>query len=116
MVIATFARLSEEKGHRFLLRAMQTVREQVPNVLWLIVGEGSERAAIEREIQGAGLGDNIKLVGWRRDAMRIMVAVDVVGAQRPQEALSQAMVEALWNGETACNYRCKRSARHHPQR
>ena len=96
MVIATFARLSEEKGHRFLLRALKTVREQVPNVLWLIVGEGSERAAIEREIQSAGIGDNVKLVGWRRDAMRIMAAVDVVVQPTLQEAFSQAMVEALW--------------------
>ena len=46
-VIGTFARLSEEKGHRFLVRALTKVRDQIGNILWLIVGEGSERVAIE---------------------------------------------------------------------
>lgn len=95
-VIGTFARLSEEKGHRFLVKALQAVREQVPNVLWLIVGEGGERGAIELEIEQRGLGRNVVLTGWRRDAMRIMAAVDAVVQPTLQEAFSQVMVEALW--------------------
>lgn len=95
-VIGTFARLNEEKGHRFLVEALRKVREQVPNILWLIVGEGIERAAIEREIANAGLEGNITLAGWRRDAMNIMAAVDAVVQPTLQEAFSQAMVEALW--------------------
>ena len=95
-VIATFARLNEEKGHRFLIEALRKVREEVPNILWLIVGEGIERAAIERAIADAGLGSNITLTGWRRDAMKIMAAVDAIVQPTLQEAFSQAMVEALW--------------------
>jgi glycosyltransferase involved in cell wall biosynthesis len=95
-VIATFARLNEEKGHRFLIEALRKVREEVPNVLWLIVGEGIERPAIEREIANAGLEGNVTLTGWRRDGMNIMAAVDAIVQPTLQEAFSQAMVEALW--------------------
>ena len=98
-VIGTFARLSEEKGHRFLIKALLTVRQQVPNIFWLICGEGSERDAIEREIEQAGLAGSVVLTGWRRDAMRIMAAVDAVVQPTLQEAFSQAMVEALWLGK-----------------
>lgn len=98
-VIGTFARLSEEKGHRFLARALSKVRQQIDNILWLIVGEGSERAAIEREIAAAGLASNILLTGWRRDGIKIMAAVDAVVQPTLQEAFSQAMVEALWMGK-----------------
>lgn len=98
-VIGTFARLSEEKGHRFLIKALLTVRQQVPNVFWLICGEGTERDAIEREIEQAGLAGSVVLTGWRRDAMRIMAAVDAVVQPTLQEAFSQAMVEALWMGK-----------------
>lgn len=95
-VIGTFARLSEEKGHRYLVQALKKVRDQIPNVLCLIVGEGSERAAIEREILTSDLVDHVVLTGWRRDGIKIMAAVDVVVQPTLQEAFSQAMVEALW--------------------
>ncbi|HKR59920.1 MAG TPA: glycosyltransferase family 4 protein [Pyrinomonadaceae bacterium] len=95
-VIGTFARLSEEKGHRYLIRALKKVREKITNLLCLIVGEGSERAAIEREIAEAGVADIVKLTGWRRDGIKIMAAVDLVVQPTLQEAFSQAMVEALW--------------------
>ena len=95
-VVATFARLHEEKGHRFMASALKRVREQLPNVLWLVVGEGPERAAIERQLREDGLEEAARLVGWRRDAMTIMAAADAVVQPTLQEAFSQAMVEALW--------------------
>lgn len=95
-VIGTFARLSEEKGHRYLIRALKQVREKIPILRCLIVGEGSERTAIEHEIAEAGVGDIVKLTGWRRDGIKIMASVDVIVQPTLQEAFSQAMVEALW--------------------
>ncbi len=95
-VIGTFARLNEEKGHHFLVRALSQVRQHIPDILWLIVGEGRERATIEQEIAAAGLERNVLLTGWRRDGMEIMAAVDAVVQPTLQEAFSQAMVEALW--------------------
>ncbi|MGI8917998.1 MAG: glycosyltransferase [Pyrinomonadaceae bacterium] len=95
-VIGTFARLSEEKGHRYLIRALKKAKEEITHLLCLIVGEGSERAEIEREIAEAGVANIVKLTGWRRDGIKIMAAVDLVVQPTLQEAFSQAMVEALW--------------------
>lgn len=94
--IGTFARLHEEKGHRFLLEAVASLKERVPSLLLLVVGEGPERAAIERQIESAGLGHLVRLLGWRRDAMELMASVDAVAQPTLQEAFSQVMVEALW--------------------
>lgn len=95
-VLGTFARLHEEKGHRFMASALKQVRERVPNVLWLVVGEGPERAGLERQLEEDGLAASARLVGWRRDAISIMAAADAVVQPTLQEAFSQAMVEALW--------------------
>jgi glycosyltransferase involved in cell wall biosynthesis len=95
-VIGTFARLHEEKGHRFLLEAMTMLKDEYPNLMLLIVGEGPERSAIERQIETSKLGNNVELLGWRRDGIKIMAAVDAVVQPTLQEAFSQAMVEALW--------------------
>jgi glycosyltransferase involved in cell wall biosynthesis len=95
-VIGTFARLSEEKGHRYLIRALRQVQLKIPKVLCLIVGEGGERAALEREIAEAGVTDIVQLIGWRRDGIKIMASVDAVVQPTLQEAFSQVMIEALW--------------------
>lgn len=95
-VIGNFARLHEEKGHRYLIEAAAKLRGKVPNLLMLCVGEGAERSNIEKQIKHLGVEDNVKLVGWRTDAMAIMSAVDVVAQSTLQEAFSQVMVEALW--------------------
>jgi glycosyltransferase involved in cell wall biosynthesis len=99
VVFGTFARLHEEKGHRFLIRAIESFRGDLPKVRFLFVGEGPERAAIEKQIDEAGLGDVIALCGWRRDGIAMMAAVDAVVQPTLQEAFSQVMAEALWLGK-----------------
>lgn len=95
-VIGNFGRLHEEKGHRYLVEAAAMLREKIPNLLVLCVGEGPERNDIEKQIKDLGVEENVKLIGWRTDAMTIMSAVDAVVQSTLQEAFSQVMVEALW--------------------
>ena len=61
--LGNFARLHEEKGQRFLIRAMEDLHADFPQLALLIVGEGPERAALEQQIRDAGLGDVIRLLG-----------------------------------------------------
>jgi phosphatidylinositol alpha-1,6-mannosyltransferase len=51
-----------------LLRALPAIRQRVPDVLYAIVGEGPERAALERLIGELGLGENVQLRGEPSDA------------------------------------------------
>jgi glycosyltransferase involved in cell wall biosynthesis len=96
IAFANFGRLHEEKGQRYLITAAAELIGRVPNAHILIVGEGSERKALEKQIAEHGLSDNVRLVGWRKDAMTIMAAVDAVVQSTLQEAFSQVMCEALW--------------------
>ncbi len=95
-VLGNFGRLHEEKGHRYLVEAAAILRQTIPNLLVLCVGEGPERENIEKQIGELGVEENVKLIGWRTDAMTIMSSVDVVVQSTLQEAFSQVMVEALW--------------------
>ena len=95
-VLGNFGRLHEEKGHRYLVEAAAILREKIPNLLVLCVGEGPERENIEKRIKALGVEESVKLIGWRTDAMTIMSAVDAVVQSTLQEAFSQVMVEALW--------------------
>jgi glycosyltransferase involved in cell wall biosynthesis len=95
-VVANFSRLHEEKGHRYLIEAVSIAKSKLPDLLVLIVGEGPERTKIESQIERLGLGDTVKLLGWRTDAMAIMSSVDAVVQSTLQEAFSQVMCEAMW--------------------
>jgi glycosyltransferase involved in cell wall biosynthesis len=98
-VLGNFARLHEEKGQRFLIRAMDDLHAHFPRIVLLIVGEGPERKALEKQIRDANLGDAVRILGWRRDAIKVMAAVDAVVQPTLQEAFSQVMSEALWMGK-----------------
>lgn len=95
-VVGNFGRLHEEKGHRYLVEAAAILRRTIPNLLVLCVGEGPEKENIEKQIKELGAEENVRLIGWRTDAMTIMSSVDVVVQSTLQEAFSQVMVEAMW--------------------
>lgn len=96
ILIGNFGRLHEEKGQRYLLEAMRKLKRRNQTAILLVVGEGPERDALEEQISALGLGDVVRLLGWRRDAMSLMAAVDIVVQPTLQEGFSQVMVEALW--------------------
>jgi glycosyltransferase involved in cell wall biosynthesis len=94
--IGSFARMFDVKGHRFLLEAMAQLRARVPEASLLLVGDGPARGDLERLVRDRGLGNVVRMLGWRRDTMAVMSAVDAVVQPTLSEAFSQAMVEALW--------------------
>jgi glycosyltransferase involved in cell wall biosynthesis len=95
-VLGTFARLCAGKGHRYLLAAVAALVPACPELRWLIVGDGAERESLESQVRSAGLGSHVRFVGWRRDALDLMAATDVVVQPTLHEAFSQVMSEAMW--------------------
>jgi glycosyltransferase involved in cell wall biosynthesis len=62
-IILTLARLDKQKGLPTLLDAAA----QVPEAVFVIVGEGAERAALEAQRQALGLQDRVIFAGFRQD-------------------------------------------------
>jgi glycosyltransferase involved in cell wall biosynthesis len=93
--LATVARLHAEKGHVYLLEALEALaRDGVP-ARWLIVGDGPEREALEAEVRRRGLSGRVRFAGWRTDVLDIVAAADLIVQPTLHEAFSQAMVEAM---------------------
>jgi glycosyltransferase involved in cell wall biosynthesis len=69
-VILTIARLAgaeRYKGYDQLLRALPVVREQFPNVRYVLGGRGADRARIETLIRDLGVSANVTLAGYVAD-------------------------------------------------
>jgi phosphatidylinositol alpha-1,6-mannosyltransferase len=69
--ILTIARLSERyKGHDVMLRALPLIRARVPDVEWVVVGDGPLRAGLERVAACQALQGNVRFVGTVSDGER----------------------------------------------
>lgn len=57
-------RVAHEKNISFLIRTVAQVRKEVPNVLFVIAGEGPARVSLELEVKALGLGTNVLFIGY----------------------------------------------------
>jgi phosphatidyl-myo-inositol dimannoside synthase len=69
--VITVSRLAERyKGHDVMLRALPLVRAKVPEVEWLVVGDGPLRAYLESLTRRLGLEGSVRFLGEVSDATR----------------------------------------------
>jgi len=62
-VILTVARMEDGKGFPHLVRVLPNVLKQDPHVVWVIVGDGSKREQIMKDIQDRSLQNVVRYIG-----------------------------------------------------
>jgi phosphatidylinositol alpha-1,6-mannosyltransferase len=69
--VVTVGVLAERyKGHDVLIRALPLVRAQVPDVQWVVIGDGPLRPALERLATAEGLDGHVRFLGALSDRER----------------------------------------------
>ena len=69
--VVTVARLYERyKGHDVVLRALPLVRARVPDVRWIVIGDGPLRTALECQVHAVGLAPQVHFTGEVEDEER----------------------------------------------
>ncbi len=69
--VLTIARLADHyKGHDVLLDALVLVRAQIPDVEWVVAGDGPLRADLEARARSLGLADAVRFLGRVSDEQR----------------------------------------------
>jgi len=92
------ARLDAIKDHGTALRAVAAAVAQQPRIKLLIVGDGPERARIERQITDLDLAGAVKLLGLRRDVPRLLAAADAFLLTSVSEGIPMTVIEAMGAG------------------
>jgi len=92
--IGTIACFKPQKElHDFLMMCAQ-VRESVPEIQCVVVGDGALRSRLERQRRALGLDETVRFLGWRRDIPEILTALDVFVLTSRWEGLPVAVLEA----------------------
>jgi glycosyltransferase involved in cell wall biosynthesis len=96
-VILCVANLIRYKGHRYLLEACALLRDRGLTCTLVLVGDGPERAELER--RAAGLSIDARFLGHRRDIAQLLARADVCVLPSLTEGLSNAVMEAMAAGK-----------------
>jgi len=96
-VVGVIARLTPQKGHRFLFDALATNRS-LADVHLLVVGDGELRSTLEDIIGERGLQTRVHFVGARRDLGDLLAAMDVFVLPSLWEGLPLSLVLAMGAG------------------
>lgn len=94
-VVGTISRLERQKGIPYLLQAIALVRETVPDVRVLIVGDGPLRMQMEELAHEIGVAQNAIFTGWRRDTADLLACMDVFCLCSLWESFGFVLVEAM---------------------
>jgi len=101
-VVGCVGRMVESKGYAGLLRAaaqqVATAPEGSPPLRILMIGDGPEKAGLEKLTAQLGLGSAVRWLGMRRDVPQLLLALDVFALPSFYEGHSMALLEAMAAG------------------
>ena len=96
-VIAVIGRLSEQKGHAYLLDALAGTAA-LDRVHAVFAGDGNLRDSLRARASALGLSSRVHLVGVRRDVGNLLNAIDVFVLPSLWEGLPLALLLAMGAG------------------
>jgi L-malate glycosyltransferase len=86
------------KNHSGFLRIAKRINQRMPEVEFVLAGDGPLRAELEREAQTLGLSDRVIFLGDRRDIPAVMASLAVAVLTSDSESLSNVLLEAMAAG------------------
>lgn len=93
-LVGWIGRMSHEKGGDLLLAALT----HASGVRVALIGDGSERRALEAQASAAGVADRVHFVGAHPDAGAAAAALDVLVISSRTEGLPMVLLEAVGAG------------------
>jgi glycosyltransferase involved in cell wall biosynthesis len=97
-VIGTVGRLDPVKDQAGLIRAFAQVRSQFPEAVLVIAGDGPCREELRGLVASLQLGENVRLLGERKDIPNVLGAMDVFVLPSIAEGISNTILEAMATG------------------
>lgn len=95
--LLTVGRLSEEKGHRFLLEAVDRLVKAADwrDLVWHILGTGPLESSLREEVERRGLQDHVRFEGFQKNPFPYYRAADLLCLPSLHEAFGCVLIEAL---------------------
>ena len=96
--IGCIGRLSREKGQRYLIEALHLLKNEIPEIQLVIIGEGNERMALEQLLHRLDLSERVMMPGYRKNARVYLPFFDIFVLPSLTEGLPITLLEAMQEG------------------
>jgi glycosyltransferase involved in cell wall biosynthesis len=96
LVVGTIAHLTDHKGHIYLLQAIPKILKEIPNCLFLFVGEGELKESLIGKARILGIKDRVIFTGFREDIPKILSILDLFVLPSHLEGLCTSLMDALY--------------------
>jgi glycosyltransferase involved in cell wall biosynthesis len=105
--VATLGHVVGRKRHVDVLHALSVLRPRFPEIRWVVIGDGPERAALERLASQLGVADSVDWLGQLAPAVALdeLARCHVMALPSLNEAFGVAYIEALACGLPAIGTR-----------
>lgn len=92
-LLLSVGELNENKNHETVIRAIKDL-----DVYYIIAGKGDLREHLQSVIDGFGMTERVKLLGFRRDVAELYQAADIYVLPSIREGLNLSIMEAMASG------------------
>ena len=94
-VIGIVSKLWEGKGHATLIHAFEGLKQEIPEAVLVIVGEGYLRERLVDLVGRLGLQSSVLFTGFRMDVRRLIATFDVAVLPSYFEGMGRVLLEAM---------------------
>ena len=94
-VVGNVAALVPHKGQRYLIDAARLVVREMPDVRFVILGDGELREHLERQVREHHLEKHVLLPGFRTDVLGCIKSFDLFVMSSVTEGLGTSLLDAM---------------------
>lgn len=98
-VLLCTGELNNNKNQKNVIEAVSMLKQEIPELLLLIAGNGPCEAGLKQQIVSLGLEDRVKLLGYRTDLEYFTNSCDLVLSASFREGLPLNIMEAMVSGK-----------------
>lgn len=98
-VIGSVGRLVGHKGHQYMIEALLMLEPSIPNIKYLIIGDGPAAETLRSKVKSLNLENAVLFAGLKRDTTDLLSIMDIfVQPSASREGLPMALAEAASAG------------------
>jgi glycosyltransferase involved in cell wall biosynthesis len=98
IIALSVGRLDPSKGHSYALEALPSMLKQLPNLHWIVLGEGEQRRELEKRIAELGVAEHAHLIGFDPQPLPYYAAADIYLRTTTMEAENISSRQAIAMG------------------
>ena len=95
-VLVSAGELNANKNNRVILSALEQLKQK--NIHYVICGVGDLEVGLRKQVDNAGLQDNVHFLGYRNDVKELYAMADCFVMPSYREGLSRSIMEAMASG------------------